>query len=283
MSGEGVRIAVTCEDQAHRALAWALSDRVLVHEATRRMADWVDERSLPSLRSYCGRGDTMSAPEHLRFYPHKNARKDVEELGRRPLIRGRRVSLHGHIGGRPLRPEAAFWRIVFMLFAAEEPPPDALIVVHDTDGDRSRLEGIEQACELLRTFEHPIPVIVATPHQDAEAWFVAGFLPESAAERQRLREIREELSFDPCEQPQRLTAHPNDARTDAKRVLRVLLHGDDHSRPPSLEELPELSARTLKDIELLERRGEGCELAAFIRGLRQVLVPLFLPPERPSR
>jgi hypothetical protein len=43
--------------------------------------------------------------------------------------------------------------------------------------------------------------------------------------------LRAELSFDPTGQPDRLTAHPNDAPRDAKRVLTRLSDGDTIGKP----------------------------------------------------
>jgi hypothetical protein len=279
MADGGVRIALACEDQAHRALATFLADRVLLDEATRRAVDWIDDASLAWHRSYCGRGDTGAEPEHLRFYALSRAKADAEDMGRQVRIGGRPVKLRGHIDGKPLKPEASMWRRVFILFANDIPPPDVLIVVQDTDGDLDRVDAIEQALTILQ--DTPLPVIVATPHQDAEAWFVAGFDPQDDGERRRLSDRKGELGFYPNKEPERLTAHPNHAPTDAKRVLRLLVFDENASRPPSIEELPDLCACTLGDLALLERRGEACLLAAFLRELRSVLVPVVLPGAPP--
>lgn len=271
MRGDGVRIAIACEDQAHRWLVTSLADRVILDEATRASADWIEPASLDWYRTYGGRGDTGHLPEHRRFYPLSQASRDAVEL----RIGGKAVRTHGHILGKPLRPEAGFWRKVFLLFAAETEPPDVLIVAHDTDGDLDRIDDMEQARAVLSSLPSPFPILLATPHQDAEAWFVAGFVPESDGERRRLQERTHELGFPPHDNPERLTAHPNDARTDAKRVLRILVFDDDASRSPSLDELPELCARTLTNLPLLERRGGACRLAALIRAMREILAPML--------
>jgi hypothetical protein len=274
MGGSGVRVALVCEDQAHRALATELADRVILDEAARRAADWIDDASLVWLRSYCGRSDTDAG-----FYALSRARADAEDLGHQVHIGGRPVKLRGFIDGKPLQPEAGLWRRVFLLFAVLDPRPDALIVVHDTDGDLARVDAIEQALSILRIVD--LPVIVATPHQDAEAWFVAGFDPQNDAEQRRLAARKDELGFYPHKEAERLTAHPTAAPTDAKRVLRLLVFDENASRPPSLEELPELCSRTLRDLALLEERGEACKLAAFLRALRAVLAPLLIPGPTP--
>lgn len=273
MRDNGVQIAVICEDQAHRALATFLADRVLRQAAEQRSADWIDDETLPSLRRYCGRYDTEDTPEHLRFYSLAQAHRDVEDLGKHLNINGKRIKLRGHIDGEPLKPEASFWRRVLLLFVGLEPRPDALIIVHDTDGDLGRIGALERARRLV---PGGVPLIVATPHRDAEGWFVAGFVPQTEVERARLRDRKAALGFSPPDEPHRLTAHPNHALTDAKRVLRILVFDDNTSRPPTLAELPDLCERTLSDLARLEQRKE-CQIAAFIQELRTILVPLLIP------
>src|SRR5262249_16761363 len=156
------------------------------------------------------------------------AKEDAEHLGKQVRVAGRPIKLRGSPDGKPLAPEANLWRRVLILFAVPKPPPDALIVVRDPVGNFTRLEGLDQALAIHAA----CPVIVATPHQEAEAWFLAGFIPQGDAEESRLRACTAELGFSPPEEPHRLTAHPNQARTDAKRVLRVLLFDEDASRPP---------------------------------------------------
>ena len=80
MRGDGVRIAIACEDQAHRWLVTSLADRVILDEATRASADWIEPASLDWYRTYGGRGDTGHLPEHRRFYPLSQASRDAVEL-----------------------------------------------------------------------------------------------------------------------------------------------------------------------------------------------------------
>ena len=104
--------------------------------------------------------------------------------------------------------------------------------------------------------------------------------PRDEEEASRLEALRKDkdkkLSFNPPETPHRLTAHPNDAPTDAKRVLRFLLFGEYTSRPPALEELPALCERLLQDLDRLERRGADSYLADLLREL-----PVYSGQERP--
>lgn len=285
MTSSGQRIALVCEDQAHRALATFLVDRVLIAEALERgAAHWVNEGSIGWLRSFCGLDASGHEPEHLRFCPVNRAFQAAKNLPDQLRIGTRPIKLRGRIDSKPLKPEAGLWRRVLLLFATASPRADALIVVHDTDGNPERLAGLRQALELLNEISDnpPLRVLIAAPHQDAEAWFIAGFIPQDKAESLRLEDLKAELSFNPLEEPHRLTASPNDAPTDAKRVLRILAFNEEASRPPTLEELPDLCERTLGDLALLEKRGHDCNLVDFLTQLRERLVPLVLGGSSPA-
>jgi hypothetical protein len=262
-----LRIAVACEDEAHHALATALTDNIVLDQSRVEGATWIAD-SLAYLRVYCG----LAGQED--FYRLSNLKKDAASFRDQVTINGRVVKLRGHVDGRPLEPEAGMWRRCLILFATQRPIPDVLVVLHDTDGDRDRLKGLDQALHIAEGFGYH--VIVGAPHQDAEGWFVAGFVPQNDHEKGRLAAIKSELGFDPSEEPHRLTAHPNEARTDAKRVLRVLVFDEDRSRPPSAGELPDLCVRTLSNLDLLERRGKDAGLAVFLQRLRSGIPPRLM-------
>jgi hypothetical protein len=176
-----------------------------------------------------------------------------------------RVKTRGHILGESLRPGAAFARKV--ITSALLTKPTVLIFVKDTDGRDGFVDGIQQVVPLFSG--HSTPVIFALPHRDAEAWFVAGFVPGSREEHERVAVLRRTLSFDPLTQPERLTAHPNDAPQDAKRVLRTLLGLDPESRPLALDELERdrHHERLFGDLDRLRRVGAHCGLVAFLDDL----------------
>lgn len=272
MSDSGYRIGIACEDEAHFAIATFLADGVLLDAAREPTTSYIDATSIHYFRHYTG------VSEDQRYYVLKDARDDARHLDRLPMIGGRPIKLTGHIRGKPQGPGAQMWRRLFALFLAQEPPPAALIVVTDTDGDPWKNEGLAQALELMRTeLEDPFPVIAAMPDPESEAWFVAGFIPADDTERRRLEEVTRTLSFDPTKEAHRLTSKPKGSERDAKRVLRKLKFDEDGSDPPSREELPDLCERTLGDLGLLEERGVNCGLAAFLEHLRSDLVPVILP------
>ncbi len=93
---------------------------------------------------------------------------------------------------------------------------------------------------------------------------MSGFAPHDASEQCRLDDARRALSFDPTTQSHRLTAHPNDALTDAKRVLTQLTDGD-----------RDREHACLGDRERLHQRGERNGARAFLDEIDARIVPVF--------
>ncbi|HEY0190131.1 MAG TPA: hypothetical protein VGC42_03360 [Kofleriaceae bacterium] len=239
------RIGLAAEDHGHFRVLTKLIDDTLVAEVP-----WLDG-VLDSSRTWCGLDDRE------RWY--KYAPEDAYDL--RPIpVEGGTIKPQGRIGGEPLKPEAGMWRKVLMLFYRAKPPPDVVVLIRDLDGDERRRAGLEQVRDGLRW---PFPVVIATPQPEIEAWVASGFVARDD-EKQRLRQLCSELSFDPTLQSHRLTSHPNDAPRDAKRVLRRLCEGDEDR---------ELAC--LADRVLLRRRGEHNWLPALLDEVDERLVPVF--------
>ncbi|AKT37745.1 hypothetical protein [Chondromyces crocatus] len=267
-----LRVALACEDQAQRSLLVHLTRNVVEREARERGAHWLTDL-LDEQLAFCGLRDHEGTPAHLRCYLLQNITEDFQAL----RIQGRPVRLNALRDGRPAGAETQRWRRLVLLFEVQPVPPDVLIVALDTDGYPERRAELEAAMPS----PPPLCILLATPHPEAEAWFIAGFEPRDPREQARLeafkRDPARKLNFVPTEEPHRLTSHPNEAPTDAKRVLRLLMFGDATSRPPDLDELPALSERLLSNLELLSRRGEASHLTDFLHQLRKRLVPLLLP------
>lgn len=230
-------VTIIGEDTAHPVLAGFLLGRVV------SVGHW----------THLGAQDLGALVDGLRY----DRPRDVDTS---------RVKTRGHIAGRPLRPGAAFVRKLIANALASQ--PSLLIFVKDSDGDEENQAAIQQVREAFA--QHPTPLILAMPHRDAEAWFVAGFAPRNEAERQRLASLRRELGFDPTTEPERLSARPNDAPQDAKRVLRRLLDLDARSHPLSIEELDRerFHERLLGDLARLRAVGVRCGLVAFLDALQ---------------
>jgi hypothetical protein len=135
-----------------------------------------------------------------------------------------------------------------------------VVLARDLDGYPNRRAGLEQVCTGL---SWPFAIVAATPEPEIEGWIVSGFVPRNEGEQRSLEQLRHELSFDPTLQSHRLTSHPNDAPTDAKRVLSRLCNGE-----PDREH-----ACLVRDV--LHQRGATNWACAFLDDVDQRVLPLF--------
>ncbi len=149
---------------------------------------------------------------------------------------------------------------VLWRFQERAPPPDIVVLVRDLDGNPARCDGIEQVCQGL---PWSFSVIAATPEPEIEAWLISGFVPVTHDEHTRLEQVRHDLSFDPTLQSHRLTSHPNDARTDAKRVLKQLC----------LEDRAREDACLVRSV--LRERGTENGAQRFLDELDRAALPVF--------
>jgi hypothetical protein len=243
-------IAVVCEADADRRAATLLSDRVL-----RETIEWISPETLPYLRRYRGLGDQDT---YLKC-------SSVKEIARR-----RRITVHGFIGGEPRKPDAAMAERALVILATSEVPPGAVILTRDTDKERARRHGYDQARGAQRW---PFVVIVGVAETKRECWILAGYEPRDDAEREILAREREDLGFDPLSSAEQLTASEKGARRDAKRVLDALTGCDSDREDACLEEAP---------LALLRQRGAKTGLAPYLQELEERLVPLFDPSTKPT-
>ena len=244
-------LGLACEDGGHYLAVTTLVDAVLVRDVGWLVSDTVEhcrewrgyERGQPW--SKCGRDDAPRAFE----------------------IDGRRVSLHGPIDGAPLKHGARMWREVLWRFTLLDPRPDVVVLAQDGDGRRhDRLGGLDQV-RRAASLRWPFRIVVAMPEPEIEAWHVAGFEPGNEAEHATLARVRADLSFDPRIESHKLTSQPNDAATDAKRVLARLC-GSDTDR----------EAACLDDHDRLRDRGAANGAADFLAEVEELLVPCFGVP-----
>jgi hypothetical protein len=170
------------------------------------------------------------------------------------------IGPQGRTAGEPLKPEASMWRKVLLLFCRAKPLPEIVVLARDLDGYPDRRAGIEQVRNGL---PWPFTIVAATPDPEIEGWLVSGFLPRDNGERTGLEGLRRELSFDPTTQSHRLTAHPNDAPTDAKRVLSRLCEDDRDREHACLQR------------DVLHQRGDFNGARAFLDEVDQRMVPIF--------
>jgi hypothetical protein len=119
-----------------------------------------------------------------------------------------------------------------------------------------------------------LPVVLATAHQESEAWVIAGFVATDAAEQATLRRLRSEHGFDPASEPHRLTSGRRQQPHDAKRAHDELI-------PEG--ELSERAQRCWLDTPLdeLERRAAHTGLPEYLADVARLVLPLLCGPGRP--
>jgi hypothetical protein len=273
MSPDGrVTIAIVGEDEVHRALAMALMDGVLAAAAGARGADWLDPHHV---REWVVVPEGQDQPGRRFYNSHWDHPLPVHGR-RRPPSFGRRA-------GRPLAPGASRLRHLYQLHALQPEPPDLLVILQDTDGNLELCLAGDDLRRMVQDSFHDGPaVVVGFPHRDAEAWLMAAPILPDGESAQRLDAARVALSFDPAKQPERLTSSPNDAVTDAKRVLRFvvlqegerLAQGTPGSVPPSPTEADELACRLAQHLDRA-RAYQACNLAGFVLDLDAAVVTVF--------
>lgn len=246
MSTPTFRFAVAVEDHGHFAATTRLADRVLA-EAHPWCRDILD-----SLRRWGTGPDEHPWHALTRAYT---------------AARARNLKIWGHFDGEPGRSDASMVRAQLLTFQADRADGaqiDAVLLARDIDADPERALGFSQ----VQRMPWPFPVIVALCRPEVEAWFVAGFDPEDAAEHKRLNEERQQLGFSPPREPHRLNSKHDSDPKDAKAVLARLC-GDDPDRRTRCLEAP---------IAVLRERGTTCGLADFLTAVHTDLAPVLASP-----
>lgn len=264
-----IDVALVGEDTAHAVLLGVLLRETIREAATASGREWIIY-NLEHEPAFIGDVDLTEVIPGLRYSSSLTPLATAKE---RLTIGGRPVKLRGFIDGKPREAESKRWELLLLALLSGSPKPDVVLVAKDTDGAPAALNGLRQAAG--RFTDHRI--VIAAPHRDAECWLVAGVEPTSDRERESLAAVQRDLSFNPLTESDRLTGQPNDAPTDAKRVLRRLLCLDVASRPLTPDELREHHPRLLSDLERLRQRGERSGLTAFLDALGADVVPLFVP------
>lgn len=150
------------------------------------------------------------------------------------------------------------------------PPVELLVISADTDGER---EEKMRFGEGLRLAAEPVPTVCAEIHRESEAWVVAGFVPENAAERDALARLTDELGFDPTLSPDRLMSDVARDPRDAKRVARALFEPSGGASASN----PRFRACWLETpLAVLEARGAHAGIAEFFRDALAVAVPVIV-------
>jgi hypothetical protein len=253
MSGSAAyTFAVVCEAPADLRLVADLADRVFCHEV-----EWIDPESLDLHRLWRG---LELKDSHLEWHWVRRIAKE-QHLG----------GPHGHFKEKPGTLDAAMARKALLLLSDATNPPDAVVLVRDTDGREERRRGLMQARDVK---PWPFEIVLAVAHTKRECWVLAGFDPCSESEENVLAELRRELGFDPRVQAVELTAAAPNAPRNAKRVLDRLIGGNRDR---------EADCWMTSDLEILAERGQLTGLADYLNEVRERLVPLFANRPNSSR
>lgn len=235
------RLGITAESTSDVRLLEGLVDRILVARI-----DWIEPEVLDAYRTWCG-------PEGEDWLRLGKATKRARERGF--------GGLYGRFDGEPGAEEALMFRAVFLLFAEEDVPPEALVVHRDTDGKGpERRRGFE----LAAAREWPFAAVLAFPDPEMEAWLVATWSAEDDGDRRAHEAVRERLGFDPILEPHRLTSGRKTDKRDSKKALDQLC-AQGRSAADRWETL---------EMDQLTRAATTCGLTDFLRGVVDVLVPL---------
>ena len=241
-----IRTLVFCEAPADFETVSELVERVLREEGPAWLQDLLEGSPDWARQLH----DWIPAGERQAFF-------DLHKL--RELARGLGVRApQGHFGGQPGEAGALMARTAFLVvreLARRGTAVDAVLLVWDMDDQgQARRRGLEQARkEALRI--DPRVIILGCPDPMREAWALAGFEPETDAEKARLAELRQELGFPPCHEAHRLSAKKEQARRSPKRVLHVLTEGE-HER--------EARCWRMTPLQVLRARGKDSGLVAFL-------------------
>ncbi|EYF05201.1 hypothetical protein [Chondromyces apiculatus] len=241
---QGVRLGAVLEGPSDARAVPGLIDRFL-----REAFDYLGETPeyLDGFRTWSG------AIEGTRYL----AWRDVARAAR-----GRVPRRHGHFAGEPGEDDAQRAVLALRLFTAMPDPPRAVVLVRDSDGRaEERRKGLEQARE---DGQWPFVVVLGVAHFMIEAWTLAGFIPDTDEEKQRLEAERKSLGVYPNREPHALNAREETAKRSPKRALEALTSGDSAREERCWREAPP---------EVLNEHGEGAGLRHFIDEVQRLLVP----------
>ncbi len=258
MNGSAPTFVLIAEDTAHRQLAIVLTDRVVLARCE-WLADFADpgreDLVDPALRGWQDFAGTEGG--YVKW-------TRISELCRQHGVPRR----HG-LGLGLLRRNA---EMGLRLMKLRRPLPSAVVLLCDADkhGAAALLESLNEG----RRGDWPFQVAIGVCEPEAEAWYLNGYVPGSAEEERRLRELTQELGINPCARAEQLSSGRDQHKRSAKRVLGYLVEAE-----PAVAAAHQRARHGIRntDMEKLRQRGSGTGLAAFLMELEERLAPCFGP------
>lgn len=263
MAKRPLSVAIVCEDKAHLHLATVLADAV-----AREHLGLSPDQPLEAWRRW--RGEEGQPTLKLKDVS-KTLRAQRVPSGR-PLFRSRRTQ-------DVPEAEAAPMIDAYEVFATQEDPPDAVIVLIDADKmGKERREGAELAHQHVYALpKRRVPVfVVGVCDPMAEGWLIT-LLAEVEPVRARRLLARGALGFDPAARSERLSTDDKQPH-HAKRVAHFLLDAEHATlqRAPATTPNEGMYRDHLQavvvSVSTLDAQ-EGCGLAQLAKRLREDYAP----------
>lgn len=184
--------------------------------------------------------------------------------------RGFRLRPRSRFGEQPGAADAAAAdkALLLAMFIAKKEGLVGVLLIRDSDGYDERRIGLNQARTTEPGLQWPFSVTIGLAHPKREAWVLAGFEAQDAAEHKRLGELKQAIGSDPCVRSHELTARTKGSKRDIKRILEHLTDGDTAREPPCWQETP---------LDRLKERGQHNGLAAYLAEVDNHIIPLLSP------
>jgi hypothetical protein len=254
-----IEFVVIVESSADARTATKLADRVLVDKI-----DWLEHEQLQYLFCWSGLQENT---EHSCWKDIS----DIIELAKESGFRPPKFIGRGRYGNKPLKADGANSIKILNLvgFLQKTRPIKAVILIRDLDNQPERKEGMEQARSEHIDRKTKLAIIIGTADRMREAWVLNGFVPSNQEEAQILKEITTELTFNPCEESDRLRSNSltePDRIRNPKIVVQKLTGGKMEREQQCWEDT---------DLEILRKKGVQTGLTAYIDEIEERLIPII--------
>ncbi|MDY6939899.1 MAG: hypothetical protein SWY16_19875 [Cyanobacteriota bacterium] len=247
---------VIVESNADARTATELAERILVENV-----DWLERENVKYLFRWSGLQENTS----------NSCWKDINKILNN-FKQNSKFRPPKFLGDRrePLKADAAISIKILNLvrFLQKERAIKAVLLIRDLDNQPERRDGLEQA--RMQDFDRKpkLEVILGTANRMREAWVLNGFIPANPQEEQLLAKIKQQLTFDPCTESDKLrsTSRENRDRWRNPKVIVEALTGQEMERERQCWEETRLA--------ILRERGVKTGLADYIGEIEERLIPL---------
>jgi hypothetical protein len=269
---------IFAEDHLCYRLATELADRVVKERAP---DDWLRELfASDAMREEARRWGPIR-PEHTKSWTTSSDLKDdlTLSLGLDVRVDGKRPS------GKVLQAQRAY-QMARVARQQRRLTHVALVITLDTDKVPHIHDQMRKLVDELnqKNGKHPLPVVLALPEPESNAWVVAGFEPADSKEKDRHHQARQDLGFDPVTAPHRLNSTTSQSSYEGRagsEAARARLRDAKHLCEHLLGEIPEpvggRGEACWLDTPLtaLETRATEAGLARFVVEVLEHLVPVL--------